>query len=285
MQKRVHIVGCSPRSGTTLIKEMMVSCFKFNAYTEHERSIFKEFNPIFDLVCSKNPLDTTVVGPLLKLDSNLSIIYMLRDPRDTLSSRSHRNNTKQYWSTLGGWLEQQKAAEKLANNPRFLCIRYEELVNNPDIIQQKIQIQFEFLEKRHDFSTYHLHAKPAKESLNALVGLKPVNSNSVGQWRKNKAYIKAQMKIFGDISNQLIALGYEKDKQWLTELEGVTPDNSLAPEARVRSTSRRLKKKLSIIGKMLFYFLNKVPVINKIIFDKRSSARPEKFKVINDENS
>lgn len=83
-------MGCSPRSGTTLIKEMMVNFFEFDAYTEHERSIFKEFDPALGLVCSKNPLDTVVIGSLLKLDRNLSVIYMLRDPRDTLSSRSHR---------------------------------------------------------------------------------------------------------------------------------------------------------------------------------------------------
>lgn len=42
------------------------------------------------------------------------------------------------------WLEQQKAAEKLANNSRFICIRYEELVSSPDIIQKKLRVDLSF---------------------------------------------------------------------------------------------------------------------------------------------
>ena len=279
MGKRVHIVGCSYRCGTTLMKELMVTCFKFDAYTKHERSIFIEFDPKFKLTCSKNPLDTLVIGSLLKLDRNLWVIYMLRDPRDVLSSRSNRNNTKEYWSTLGMWLEQNKAAEKLENHPRFIRVKYEELVKNPDVIQTTIEERISFLEKKRDFSKYHLHAQPAEDSIKALNGLKPITPSSLGQWRNNKNYIKAQVELFGDISDKLIELGYEQDQQWLQELEGVTVDNSLAPKRKTRSKSRRFKKKFSIVGKKIVYLLNMVPLVNQLVFNIRSSARPKKFEV------
>ena len=38
--KRLHIVGC-PRSGTTLLMELVATCFDSGGYCEHELSIFE----------------------------------------------------------------------------------------------------------------------------------------------------------------------------------------------------------------------------------------------------
>ena len=36
MFKHLHIVACSPRSGTTLLHEAMVTCFKVDKHYDHE---------------------------------------------------------------------------------------------------------------------------------------------------------------------------------------------------------------------------------------------------------
>ncbi len=37
---RIHIVGCCPCAGTTLMAEMAIAYFEIDAYTEHEDSIY-----------------------------------------------------------------------------------------------------------------------------------------------------------------------------------------------------------------------------------------------------
>ena len=38
--RRIHIVGCGPRTGTTLMAELMGTCFDINASCQHEESVF-----------------------------------------------------------------------------------------------------------------------------------------------------------------------------------------------------------------------------------------------------
>ena len=40
--RRIHIVGSSPRTGTTLLTELLTCCFQPEGFCEHELSIFSE---------------------------------------------------------------------------------------------------------------------------------------------------------------------------------------------------------------------------------------------------
>ncbi|WP_438971912.1 sulfotransferase family protein [Methylophaga sp.] len=226
-KKHIHIVGCVPRSGTTLMTELMTTCFDIDGYTEHEYSVFKEFTSPCEILCTKNPNDIKRISYPLAINPNLYVIYLLRDPRDAISSRSHKNNKndKKIWSNLKTWKEHHEIAQHLEKNPHFITVKYEDLVTEPDKVQRELQKKLPFLEVKCLFSEYHLQAKPSNKSEAALGGLRPISPQSIGNWAKNKPYLKAQIEKYGDISDLLIQLGYEADTKWLSELDGVVPDN------------------------------------------------------------
>ena len=109
--KHIHIVGCLPRSGTTLMTELMINCFEIDGYTDHEHSIFKEYLKSYQVLCTKKPNDIKRVDYPLDVNKNLYVIYVLRDPRDTISSRSHKNNRKdkKIWGNLHDWISSSRS--------------------------------------------------------------------------------------------------------------------------------------------------------------------------------
>lgn len=230
-KKHIHIVGCLPRSGTTLLTELMVNCFDIDGYTDHEYSIFKEYIRPCKILCTKKPSDIKRVEYPLQVNPDLYVIYMLRDPRDAISSRSHQNNSrdKKIWGNLQEWIKHQEIADKLSSNPRFITIRYEDMVTAPDKVQDHLLSRLPFLRKKALFSEFHKIAKPSDKSAAALGGARPISPSSIGNWRSHKPYIKAQIEQYGDISETLVRLGYEQDAAWLEELTDVIADNSEEP--------------------------------------------------------
>ncbi len=234
-REHIHIVGCLPRSGTTLLTELMINCFEIDGFTEHEYSIFKPYPRDYQILCTKKPNDIKRVGLPLRINPNLHVIYVLRDPRDTISSRSHQRNNqeKKIWGNLGIWLKHHRIAENLQENPRFITLRYEDLVRDPDKTQDFIQGKLPFLKKRINFSDFHKVAKPSEKSAAALGGARPISTSSIGSWRSHKPYIKAQLEKYSneddDFAKILVKLGYEKDNAWLNELSGIEADNSEEP--------------------------------------------------------
>jgi len=95
--KKLHIVGCSPRSGTTLMHELITTCFDITKFYSHEKSIFRIDHIDEGVICSKHPQEIMYIKKLLKVDKSLYVIYMLRDPRDVVSSSQNIIST----STLG----------------------------------------------------------------------------------------------------------------------------------------------------------------------------------------
>ncbi|MGF1489452.1 MAG: sulfotransferase [Prochloraceae cyanobacterium] len=223
--KRIHIVGAGPRTGTTLMAEMAIACFKIDLYTEHEDNIYTLPSRKAEIFLTKKPRDILVVGPMLWAMPDLYIIYMLRDPRDSITSK-HRKDPQRYWAGLRYWKTYTIYGEKLQNHPRFITIRYEDLVTKPDEVQAKLIEKMPFLEKVAPFSRYHEVAKPSDNSLKALGSLRPIGPGSVGKWRKHLPRVAGQLQKHGSIAEDLIKYGYEQDSTWLKELENVTPDLS-----------------------------------------------------------
>jgi hypothetical protein len=230
-KKHIHIVGCLPRSGTTLLTELMITCFDIDGHTDHEYSIFKEYTRPYNILCTKKPSDIKRVDYPLQINPDLYVIYMLRDPRDAISSRSHRNNSrdKKIWGNLQEWIRHQEIADKLSAIPRFITVRYEDLVTAPNNVQDELMSRLPFLWKQENFSEFHKIARPSDKSAAALGGARPISPSSIGNWRTQKPYIKAQIEQYGDISRTLIRLGYEQDTAWLDELTDVIADNSEEP--------------------------------------------------------
>lgn len=273
--KHIHIVGCLPRSGTTLMTEVMTNCFDIDAYTEHEQSIFREYPEPYQILCTKNPNDIKRIQFPLKVNPNLYVIYLLRDPRDAISSRSHKNNQQgnTIWGSLQDWKQHQAIAENLSDNAHFITVKYEDLVTEPDSVQAKLMQQLPFLKRKVKFSEYHTVAKPSKKSKDALGGVRPITPKSVGTWRNNKPFLKAQIAAYGDISHKLIELGYEENMQWFGELQNVEADNSDEPNPKNSARKLLWHKWFTIPRRCLMYWLSCSTIIGPILSKIRHFLR------------
>ena len=60
-QTRVHVVGC-PRSGTTLMTELLRYAYSFAGAAEHERSLFDPIPAELSPYLTKKPADTIRIG-------------------------------------------------------------------------------------------------------------------------------------------------------------------------------------------------------------------------------
>lgn len=261
--KRIHIVGSGPRTGTTLIAEMAIACFEIDLYTEHEDNIYTLPPRPAEIFLTKKPRDVLVVGPMLRTMPNLYVIYMVRDPRDTITSK-HREDPHRYWAGLRYWKTYTIYGEKLQHLPRCITVRYEDLVTKPDEVQALLMEQMPFLKKRAAFSRYHEVAKPSKDSLKALGSLRPIGGNSVGKWRQHLPRVAGQLQKHGSIAKDLIKYGYEKDDAWLEELQGVKPDLSESHWGEY-FTEEELKQRMR--GKYIFPILMRsglMPILKRL---------------------
>ena len=164
-------------------------------------------------------------------DPELFVIYLMRDPRDTICSR-HGKNRSIYYSNIRLWRQMHGYARQMAGHERFLEVRYEDFVSDPDATQRMIMDRFPWLEKVHDFSDYHEYASVSEKSLRAMNSVRPIAPTSVGRWKKHLGRIKAQQMIHGSLTPELVECGYETSGAWEKILDDVEPDTtrSLYPE-------------------------------------------------------
>ena len=219
--KRLHIVGC-PRSGTTLLMELVSTCFASDGFCEHELSIFEPIEDTADIYFTKQPNDIRQLGHIFGRDEQLFVIYMGRDPRAVITSK-HREDPQQYFCNYRVWRECDQAAIGYENHPRFLRLRYEDLVTDADAVQQQICQRFPFLQQLHPFSEFHQHARPSEASRRAMNGLREVNRESLEKWRQHLPRVAQQLRDHPTLAEDLLRLGYEPDLQWRTALENVEP--------------------------------------------------------------
>ena len=217
--KRLHIVGC-PRSGTTLLMELVSTCFASDGYCEHEMNIFQPVATTGDLYISKQPNDIKQLRHIFYRDQDLYILYLGRDPRAVITS-THPGSPGQYFCNYRVWRECDNAARRYREHPRFLALRYEDLVATPDIVQARIGARFPFLRQQHLFSDYHRFAAPSATSQQAMNGLRQVNGDSLEKWHGHLPRVAEQYRRHPGLADDLLRLGYEPDNGWLDTLVGV----------------------------------------------------------------
>src|SRR4051794_10247571 len=99
--RRVHIVGSSPRTGTTLLAEMMAHGFQVHA-EPIEAPIYSRPAVPVDVYLTKRPWDVLISPFALRALPNVDIVCMVRDPRDVVVS-SHGEDPDRYWAGLKFW--------------------------------------------------------------------------------------------------------------------------------------------------------------------------------------
>jgi len=229
--KHLHIVACSPRSGTTLLSEAMVTCFKIDKHYDHEVRFNLASADDGQILVTKRPKDTMYMPTVIDDDPEIYVIYVMRDPRDVIVSR-HAKDKSVYYSNIRLWRQMHACAKQMAGHERFLEIRYEDFVRDPDETQQLITEKFPWLEKIHNFSGYHEHAQISEKSITAMHSVRPIAPTSVGVWTQHPGRVKGQQMIHGSLTPDLIECGYESTADWEQVLDSAEPDfsRSLYPE-------------------------------------------------------
>lgn len=217
---RIHIVGISPRTGTTLLAECMRSCFEIGLAEPHEVSL-NRIRWCRSIYLTKKPDDVRYVGMRLAVDPRLSVICMVRDPRDTIMSR-HGSRPDDYYAHLGRWKRHRAYVKRLRDHPRFVLVRYEDLVTDPDGVQALLVARIPCLKQTRAFSSFHRGTQVSGDASLALGGVRPIGADSVARWRSDLARLRGQIAEHGGIDEELIEYGYEKDTSWRDGLDGLS---------------------------------------------------------------
>lgn len=218
--KRLHITGC-PRSGTTLLVEMVRSCFRCDGAFEHERSVLKPAPESASVYITKLPGELDILPALMASDPDLHVLVCLRDPRAVVSS-IHANAPGCYATDYSTWQDCRRRTHVLQNSDRFLSVRYEDLVLRPDDVQACIGKAFPWLEVTGKFSDFHEKAAPSKEACQALNGVRSLEAGRLESWRLHLPRIKEELHRHPEMLRDLVDCGYEVDESWAQILDDVT---------------------------------------------------------------
>jgi hypothetical protein len=222
--------------------EMMYNCFDIDLYTGKEDRIAALPSANGNIFLTKSPKDIVIIDDILKYMKKMYVIYMLRDPRDIISSK-HPSDTNRYWSSLKFWKLFTPFGSQLSNHPRFITVRYEDLVSNPDHVQSIIKQKLPLLTAKESFSNFHKKANPSPDYIDALRGLRPVSEDGIGNWRNHKERVLGQIQKHGSITADLIAYGYEQDSSWEKELLSIEPDLKASHPSAFSSKKFIVKKR------------------------------------------
>jgi hypothetical protein len=221
--KRVHITGC-PRSGTTLLFELVSSCFRITGKCRHELSLFKPVGEGDGIFVSKQPTDVLHLHHVLDRDPDLYVLYIYRDPRAVISSR-HASWPQSYFSNYRIWKECETAARKLRGHPRMLELGYELLVAAPHLCQIHIHEKFPFLDPIHSFSEFERYSTPDAQSLAAMNGLSAIDGSRCRKWKQHLPRVKGELLRHPEMQFDLEFRAYESDNRWQSTLADVSPQH------------------------------------------------------------
>jgi hypothetical protein len=212
---RIHIVAVNPRTGTTLLAECMRLSFDIALSEKHEKRLH-HLRHCRGVYLTKTPRDLYYLDLRLKLDPRFYAICMMRDPRDTVVSK-HGSRPDEYWSltSLSRFKEGWQIIQRYAHHPRFMWIKYEDLIERPDEVQGRIARRLPFLRQTGRFSDFHTHATISADSSRALNGVRPIDGRNRGQWLNHVDRLKQKLDEDGPIDDELIAIGYETDPNWM----------------------------------------------------------------------
>ncbi len=240
--RRLHVVGC-PRSGTTLMMELLWMSYSLGGRCDHELSLFDEPLIPIDLYLTKKPSDSYRLEQLLRADADLYVVAMQRDPRAVISSR-HARRPDEYYCDFARWQLHQDAIDALRGHPRFVAVKFEALLANPDLEQQALESRLACLAdndgsiRRGRFSEYPHGEQVTAAARQALNGVRPFDTTRLTSWQAHLPRVKQQLLLYPVLQSYLTRLGYCDDITWQASLAAVTA------QAPTRSSSPHLLKHL-----------------------------------------
>jgi len=200
--------------------ELLWASYEFSGRSSHEASMFEPIPAGQTLYLTKKPPDTTRMRKAFLADDELFVIAMMRDPRAAVSSR-HPIKPGVYFSSFRRWQKYADAIEAMSGHPRFLVIRYEDLLTDPDGVQSILEERFDFLTAKGRFAHYPDGVEVSELTRGSLNGVRPFDPSRVNSWREHLPRVKGQLAIYPELAEILIRLGYESNADWTSVLEGV----------------------------------------------------------------
>lgn len=227
-RRRLHIVGCY-RSGTTLLMELLWHCFRLDDRTPHESSLFEPIPEGDGVYLTKKPPDTIWIEPVFKQDPELFVIAMRRDPRAVITS-IHASRPDSYFRSFRVWESYDRAICRMADHPRFLALRFEDLLRDPSAVQVHIQQRFNFLERCGAFADYPKGVDVDRGAHESLNGVRPFDTARIDGWRDHLPRVKSQLLQYPQLRDAVTRLDYERNDDWLALLADVAPHQQLYKE-------------------------------------------------------
>lgn len=177
----------------------------------------------------KTPNNVRVVDRLLAWFPEGRFIHVIRDGRDVVCSLRHHPKQKYVGGEIvaqeitnpisrcaSRWLEDTSAGLAYEGHPRYLSVRYEELVSDPRPTMARVCA---FLNEPFAEPMIHPNAESNDRRLEGRVmcnenAIKPISSQSVGRWKRDLS--SNEQREFCDIAGELlIALGYATNHDWV----------------------------------------------------------------------
>jgi len=202
--------------------QLMWHGFRFDGRAGHESSLFEPIPPGMGSYLSKKPPDTIRIRTVFLRDPELFVIAMVRDPRAVITSR-HERKPDVYFSSFWRWERYVEAIEALREHPRYLIVRYEDLVADPDAVQQHIAERFPSLERIRLFTRYPEGADIPEKARISLNGIRPVDRQGLERWRQELPRLKGEVLRHPELAAWLRRFGYEENDEWSRCLDGVEP--------------------------------------------------------------
>jgi hypothetical protein len=227
------------------LAELIRFAFEIDLYASHEKNISKPPPRKGQIYLTKKPKDILIIEPILKRMSNLTVLYVVRDPRDIVVSK-HGIAPDKYWCSLTYWKAYTPFGKRLNGHPRFIQISYEMLINEPDVVQKQIMERIPYLKKIQNFSDFSPNSNVSDDARKALKSVRKVSNKSMGSWKNHLPRIKQLLQTHGSITQDLIDFGYETNGDWENLLSDVEDKDytSYKPEfLNPKTFNKRQRKK------------------------------------------
>ena len=146
----------------------------------------------------------------LRANPDVKILWMLRDPRDVLTS-THPDQPGKFYVTPERWIASLQLYGPFKHEAQVFTVRYEDLVTNPDAIQARIAQSFNLVASR-KFVEAHKFFPRFHENVRAMHSIRPIDANSVQKWRKNpqlQQYLQQILASRPEILSLARDCGYE----------------------------------------------------------------------------
>jgi hypothetical protein len=244
---RTQLVICGyPRSGTSLLYNMLASCLPTYHHDAFEHSCLKYVDQWRDTV-SKRPLDIFKIEALAganHLGKRLVIVVLIRDPRDIVTSRHPRVPDEYFigWehcyrvngpngpeAVHPGIDAISREIERLEALPgiELFRVRYEELVADPDAAQAALETAtgLAFEGRFADFHeadqlAYQYAGERAARDTSLVLEDQPVDASRAGKWQaaEHLPRVRGEFSRHPELLELVIRYGYAEDDAWFSAL-------------------------------------------------------------------